>query len=73
MRPYGELMQLATDYKNRGNEFFKAGNNEEAIEEYKEGIENIVNITKPTEDSNKLATILCQNFSLACVKLGQFQ
>lgn len=64
-----ELLKFAQGYKDEGNGHFKEGKNQQATQVYLNGIEHVEKIRKPTEESNKLAIVLYQNFSLACNKL----
>lgn len=59
--------QRAQEHKNKGNEYFKAGNWEESLKEYEIGIS--ISLNSKDEEKESLA-ILYSNASAAALKLG---
>lgn len=68
-----ELVKLATEFKNEANELFKGGKNQDATQKYLKGIDEIVKVRTPTEESKKLAIVLYQNVSLSLNKLEKYR
>lgn len=58
-----ELLKVATDLKNLGNEAFKAGSNEIAYQKYQKGLRYLQELTDPDESDNS-AEILKQQAAL---------
>uniref|UniRef100_A0A7S3G7C9 peptidylprolyl isomerase n=1 Tax=Palpitomonas bilix TaxID=652834 RepID=A0A7S3G7C9_9EUKA len=65
-----EKMEKATEAKNKGNEFYKAGDNKQAVEAYSDGLRYVEYETGETFKAVKLSLLL--NKSQAALKLSEY-